>query len=48
MFMCAAMTDADIDSAISAADESFKVVRKNVTELTPHAGLAALLQGRRR
>jgi len=48
MFLCAAMTDADIEGAIAAADESFKVVRKNLRELAPHAGLAALLQGRRR
>lgn len=48
MFLCAAMTDADIDGAIAAADESFNVVRKNLHELTPHAGLAAMLQGRRR
>jgi glutamate-1-semialdehyde 2,1-aminomutase len=48
MFLCAAMTDADIDNVVAAADESFKVVRKNLQELTPHAGLAALLQGRRR
>jgi len=48
MFLCAAMTDADIEGAIAAADESFKVVRKNLHELAPHAGLAALLQGRRR
>jgi bacterioferritin-associated ferredoxin len=48
MFLCAAMTDADIEGAIAAADESFKVVRKNLRELAPHAGLATLLQGRRR
>lgn len=48
MFLCAAMTDADIEGAIAAADEAFKVVRKNLRELAPHAGLALLLQGRRR
>jgi len=48
MFLCSAMSDSDIDEAVAAADESFKTVRKNLHELTPHSGLAALLQGRRR
>jgi glutamate-1-semialdehyde 2,1-aminomutase len=48
MFLCAAMSDADIDGAVAAAGESFKAVRKNLHELVPHAGLAAMLQGRQR
>ena len=47
MFLCAAMTESDIDSAVAAADESFRVVAKNRSELVPHPGLAAMLQGRR-
>jgi hypothetical protein len=41
------MTETDIDGAIAAADESFRVVAKNRAELVPHPGLAAMLQGRR-
>jgi glutamate-1-semialdehyde 2,1-aminomutase len=47
MFLCAAMTDADIDYAISAADDSFRAIAKNRSELVPHPGLAAMLQSRR-
>ena len=48
MFLCAAMTDADIDAALAAADGSFKAVNVKRATLAPHAGLAAMLQGRRR
>ena len=48
MFLCAAMSEADIDGAVAAAGESFKAVRKNLHELVPHAGLADMLQGRQR
>lgn len=37
MFLCAAMTDADIDFAIAAADKAFAAVRSAVGELQPHA-----------
>jgi len=47
MFLCAAMTQSDIDLAIAAADDSFRSVAKNRLELVPHPGLAAMLQGRR-
>jgi hypothetical protein len=47
MFLCAAMTDADVDAAVTAADESFRSVAKNRPELVPHPGLASMLQGRR-
>jgi len=48
MFLCAAMTDADIDAALAAAEDSFKVVNANRATLAPHAGLAAMLQARGR
>ena len=48
MFLCAAMTDADIDAALNAADDSFKALRGNFSTLAPHPGLAAMLKGRRR
>ena len=48
MFLCSAMTEDDIDGAITAADESFDAVRRNRSELKPHPGLAAMLDSRRR
>lgn len=48
MFLCAAMTDSDIDSALNAADDLFKAVKASRSTLEPHAGLAAMLKGRRR
>ena len=48
MFLCAAMTDADIDAALNAADDSFKALRANFSTLAPHPGLAAMLKSRRR
>jgi glutamate-1-semialdehyde 2,1-aminomutase len=42
MFLCAAMTEADIDFAIAAADRAFANVRKRQSELEPHALLMEL------
>lgn len=42
MFLCAAMTEADIDFAIAAADRAFARVRERQAELEPHALLMEL------
>ena len=43
MFLCAALTPADIEATIDAADAAFAEVRKSFAELVPHAELVALL-----
>lgn len=47
MFLCSAMTDADIDGALQAADDSFKALKAAKPTLTPHKGLEAMLGTRR-
>lgn len=44
MFLCAAMTQADIDSTIEAADGAFAALAARADRLTPHPALQALLQ----
>ena len=46
MFLCAAMTEADIDSAIAAADASFAEVRAGEAAHRPHPIVVALLSMR--
>jgi glutamate-1-semialdehyde 2,1-aminomutase len=43
MFLCAAMTQADIDTAIAAADDAFADVRARVEQLVPHPALIQLI-----
>ena len=43
MFLCAAMTEADIDLAIAAAEEAFAAVAARLEKLVPSAMLMALL-----
>ena len=43
MFINAAMTEADIDLAIAAADASFAAVKSKIAELEPHALLMSLM-----
>lgn len=45
MFLNAAMTGADIDLAIAAADASFAAVRANLASIEPHALLMSLRAG---
>jgi glutamate-1-semialdehyde 2,1-aminomutase len=47
MFFCNAMTDADIALAVETADVAFKALKANKPALEPHAGLLAMLDGRR-
>lgn len=44
MFLCAAMTEADIDGAIAAADGALAQVRATIGALTPHPLVVRLLQ----
>ena len=46
MFLCDAMTDADIDRALQAADDSFKALKAAKPTLVPHKQLAAMLNAR--
>lgn len=46
MFMCTAMTDADVDLALQAARESFKAVNAARTTLEPHKLLLAMIESR--
>jgi glutamate-1-semialdehyde 2,1-aminomutase len=46
MFLCAAMTDADIDLAVAAADGAFAQVRARRDTLVPHPRVARLLAAR--
>jgi len=43
MFLNAAMTEADIDSVLAAADSAFPALRKRLPALVPHPGVMALL-----
>jgi glutamate-1-semialdehyde 2,1-aminomutase len=45
MFLCAAMTEADIDAALDAAEASFSELRKNAATITPAAKMAFLTAG---
>jgi glutamate-1-semialdehyde 2,1-aminomutase len=47
MFMCTAMTDADIAQAHQAADEAFKAVTRARTTIEPHKQLLAMFEARR-
>jgi len=47
MFLCGAMTDADIDGALGAADDSFKALKAIKPTLVPNKQLAAMLSARR-
>jgi glutamate-1-semialdehyde 2,1-aminomutase len=42
-FLCAAMTEQDIDDTVAAASEAFAEVRHEEHALTPHPGVLALL-----
>ena len=46
MFMCTAMTDADVALAHQAADESFKAVKRAKSTLEPHKLLLAMFDSR--
>jgi glutamate-1-semialdehyde 2,1-aminomutase len=46
MFMCAALTDADIDQALDAADGAFKAMKANRSTLEPHPALLAMMASR--
>ena len=46
MFLCAAMTDADVDFVIQAADGAFAALRSKLHVLEPHARLEARLGAR--
>jgi glutamate-1-semialdehyde 2,1-aminomutase len=46
MFMCAAMTDADIDEALNAADGAFKAMNASRASLEPHPALLAMMASR--
>ena len=45
MFMCAAMTEVDVDRAVAAADESFAAVRSRLGSLEPHPIVAHIMAG---
>ncbi|TAL29162.1 aminotransferase class III-fold pyridoxal phosphate-dependent enzyme [Phenylobacterium sp.] len=47
MFLCAAMTEADIDGALDAAEASFGALKRQVRDLTPVEKLAFLSAGAR-
>jgi len=47
MFMCAAMTEADIDGALEAAEGAFAALKRQVRELAPVEKLAFLSAGAR-
>jgi glutamate-1-semialdehyde 2,1-aminomutase len=47
MFLCSAMTDKDIDTALQAAEDSFKALKAKKATLEPHKLLAAMLDSRR-
>jgi glutamate-1-semialdehyde 2,1-aminomutase len=47
MFLCAAMTDADIEQALDAADDAFSALRRQAGDLAPVAKLAFLSAGAR-
>jgi len=43
MFVCAAMTDDDIDAAVRAADEAFAALRLRLDSLVPHPIVAQIM-----
>jgi glutamate-1-semialdehyde 2,1-aminomutase len=45
MFMCAAMTEADIDGVLDAAEGAFGALKRDAAELTPVAKMAFLAAG---
>jgi glutamate-1-semialdehyde 2,1-aminomutase len=45
MFLCAAMTEADIDFALDAAEASFDLLKANRAEIKPAAKMAFLTAG---
>ena len=47
MFLCAAMTEADIDGALDAAEGAFGALKRQVRELAPVEKLAFLSAGAR-
>ena len=47
MFMCAAMTEADIDGALAAAEGAFGALKQQVRDLAPVEKLAFLSAGAR-
>lgn len=47
MFLCAAMTDADIDGVLNAAEDSFAVLKRRAPGLAPVEKLAFLTSGQR-
>ncbi|MEL6828738.1 MAG: aminotransferase class III-fold pyridoxal phosphate-dependent enzyme, partial [Pseudomonadota bacterium] len=46
MFLCAAMTEADIDFTLDAAREAFAEIKGNITSLQPHPVVSAMVQQR--
>ena len=47
MFLCAAMTEADIDAALNAAEGALGALKQQVRDLSPVAKLAFLSAGAR-
>jgi glutamate-1-semialdehyde 2,1-aminomutase len=47
MFFCAAMTEADIDGALDAAEGAFAALKRQVRDLAPVEKLAFLSAGAR-
>jgi glutamate-1-semialdehyde 2,1-aminomutase len=47
MFLCAAMTEADIDGALDAAEGAFTVLKRQAPDLAPVEKLAFLVPGAR-
>jgi len=45
MFMCAAMTEADIDAALDAAEAAFADLKRDAPGLAPVAKMAFLAAG---
>jgi glutamate-1-semialdehyde 2,1-aminomutase len=46
MFMCAALTDADIDQAFDAAEGAFRAMKTSRASLKPHPALLAMMASR--
>lgn len=46
MFMCAALTSEDIDTALDAADHAFDAVKRRRGSLKPHPALVEMIQAR--
>ncbi len=47
MFVCAALTDADVERTLAVSDEAFAALRQREGSLQPHPRIAALLAGMR-